>query len=258
MNNQESFFYKYRTIDKRHIDRARRIFTHNELYFSSKNQLNDPFDCKFGYSFAASDEEIRRYFWRSLERNRPNWNRNKKRRWIAERRDMIKRHDPELERKLVKGTEQIISEIGICSLTRLPDDILMWSHYADAHKGFCIKLHDDEKEWCIARAQKIKYSKQYPIVNPITDDDLTRLEKTLLTKSKNWEYEQEWRIIDHEKKPGIQRFPQHLLVGVIFGCRMSEDHKGLIREWCANRKTSISFYQAREASGTYSLDIIKI
>lgn len=57
MSDQESYFYKYRTIDDRYIDRARRIFTHNELYFSSKDQFNDPFDCKFGYSFAASDEK---------------------------------------------------------------------------------------------------------------------------------------------------------------------------------------------------------
>jgi hypothetical protein len=134
----------------------------------------------------------------------------------------------------------------------------MWSHYADSHKGFCIKLLDDEKERFIARAQPISYSDDYPIVNPIKDDGLLRLEKTLLTKARHWEYEKEWRIIDHDDGPGIKRFPPHLLVGVIFGCRMSETHKSLIREWCINRQVGASFYQAREASRTYSLEIVEV
>jgi uncharacterized protein len=50
----------------------------------------------------------------------------------------------------------------------------------------------------------------------------------------------------------------HLLVGVIFGCRMVEDHKDLIREWCTNRQAGVSFYQAQEASRTYSLEIIEV
>ncbi len=245
-------------IDEENIDRAQRIFAGNEFYFSSRDQFNDPFDCKFDYSFSASDQEIKRYFSAGLGRKYPGFNRQQKQRWIADARRKIRSRDPTVEKTLREGTEKILSEIGIFSLTRIPDDILMWSHYADSHKGFCIKLLDDEKERFIARAQPISYSDDYPIVNPIQDDDVLRLEKSLLTKAKHWEYEKEWRIIDHEEGPGIKKFPPHLLVGVIFGCRMREAHKAQIREWCTNRQASVSFYQAREASHTYSLEIIEI
>ena len=258
MNDQENFFYKYKTIDEENIDRARRIFTHNELYFSSKNQFNDPFDCKFNFSFNANDQEINEYLHRELTRIHPQLSRIEKRQKISEYRNLLKRNDTTFLKNLKNRFEETRSEIGICSLSRVPDDILMWSHYADSHKGFCIKLLDDGKEMFIARAMEIKYSEHYPIVNLITEDYKTRFTKTLLTKSKHWEYEKEWRIIDHENMPGIQRFPPRLLVGVIFGCRMSEKHKGLMREWCANHKTDISFYQAREASGAYSLEITKL
>jgi hypothetical protein len=39
---------------------------------------------------------------------------------------------------------------------------------------------------------------------------------------------------------------------------MVEDHKDLIREWCTNRQAGVSFYQAQEASRTYSLEIIEV
>lgn len=258
MSDHDRFLYKYRTIDEDNVDRVRRIFTDNELYFSSKDQFNDPFDCKFGYSFKASKPEIKKYFMGTLNRKRPDLNRQQKKRWIAEQMKRFDLNDPDLERQLVEGTDEIISAIGICSLTEVPDDILMWSHYADSHKGFCIKLLDDEDDRFIARAQPVSYTKEYPIVNPVKDDDYLRMEKTLLRKAKHWEYEKEWRIIDHEKGPGIRKFPPHLLVGVIFGCRMSDAHKALLRGWYSNRQTDVSFYQAQEASRTYSLEIIKV
>ncbi len=165
---------------------------------------------------------------------------------------------PIFENQIKKGREKIILELGIYSLSRIRNDILMWSHYADSHKGFCIQFLDDPKDRFIARAQSVSYSEDYPIVNPITETDAIRLEKSLLTKAKHWEYEDEWRIIDHEKGHGIKKFSPHLLVGIIFGCRMNEGHKEMIRRWCENQKLAVSFYQAREAPRTYSLDIIKL
>lgn len=257
MDNQASFLYKYRAVQEENINWTRRIFTHNELYFPSKNQFNDPFDCKFDYSFSATEQQMKRYL-NSLGRNHADWGRKQRQRWTSENLNKLKKHAPVFEEGLKAGSDQILAKIGICSLSSVPDDILMWSHYAQSHEGFCIKLVDDVTDKFIARAQKVSYSEDYPIVNPIIDDDLDRMKKSLLTKAKQWEYENEWRKIDYELGPGIKRFPPHLLVGVIFGCRMSEDHQRLIRDWCKNRQPSVSFYQARQASLTYALDIVEV
>ncbi len=199
MSDQKNFLYKYRAIDDDNIDRTRRMFTDNEVYFANVDQFNDPFDCKFDYSFDASDRDAKTYLLRGLERNFPNWNRLQKRNWIAKHLKMFRGKNSGFEENLKQGTARILSEIGIYSLSRVPDDILMWSHYANCHKGFCIKFFDDEKEKFIARAQAILYSDEYPIVNPMKDDHRARLIKTLLRKAKRWEYEKEWRIIDYDK-----------------------------------------------------------
>ena len=31
-------------------------------------------------------------------------------------------------------------ERGVCCFSEKKDDILMWSHYADGHKGFCLEF----------------------------------------------------------------------------------------------------------------------
>ena len=221
------------------------------------DQFNDPFDCKFDFSFDANIGEVKNYLRRGIIRKYPSWNRQQRRKWIADYLYKFRTRDFEFMENLKQEIENMLSEIGIYSLSRIPDDILMWSHYADCHQGFCVKFFDDENDSFIAGRQEISYSDEYPIMNPIKDDDFVRLTKTLLTKAKHWEYEKEWRIIDYENGPGVKHFPPHLLVGVIFGCRMTKEHQVLVRDWCTSRKREVSFYVAMEAALTYSLELIE-
>jgi hypothetical protein len=39
---------------------------------------------------------------------------------------------------LRNSVKDLFQNIGICSFSALSDHMLMWSHYADHHKGFCI------------------------------------------------------------------------------------------------------------------------
>lgn len=256
MSDQKDFLYKYRAIDENNIDWSSKIFTHNELYFARIDQFNDPFDCKFDYSFYANVGEVKEYSRSVLRWKYPSWNRHQREKWIAEHRKMFTKKDFKFVENLEREKVDMLSEIGIYSLSRVPDDILMWSHYANCHRGFCLKFFDDPKDRFIARRQEIFYSDEYPIVNPIKDNDLVRFTKALLTKAKHWEYEKEWRILDYKNGPGVKRFPPHLLVGVIFGCRMTREHQVLVRDWCTSRKREVSFYVAREAALTYSLELI--
>lgn len=67
----------------------------------------------------------------------------------------------------------------------------------------------------------------------------------------------EWRMVD-ENGLGPYQFPSRFLTGVIFGCRMSEEHKKLIRDWCKNRQPAITYYEAKQSEDSYSLNIVEI
>lgn len=91
------------------------------------------------------------------------------------------------------------NKLGIFSLTRRWNSTLMWSHYANSHKGFCIgfersssffKLKSNDPIFSI---QPIEYSEDR-IEVPIERGKNTDL-KVLLTKSPDWKYEEEERLI---------------------------------------------------------------
>ena len=158
---------------------------------------------------------------------------------------------------------QTILEVGrrgLYCLSAVPNNILMWAHYANAHQGFCLQFLNEQSQRFRVKSNPeergetpeflgpapVRYSKQYPVVNFIRDDRMTVGIKTCLTKARQWKYEQEWRIVDING-PGPHQFLPQCLTGVIFGCRMLEEHKKLIRDWCKDRQPAITYYEAKQS-----------
>lgn len=85
-----------------------------------------------------------------------------------------------------------------------PKNILMWSHYADNHKGFCIKyrlsnyfINESENELgCHMYLKKVNYTKTK---NTKLRIDIKSIDSTLgyATKYKDWKYEKEVRLISY-------------------------------------------------------------
>ena len=60
--------------------------------------------------------------------------------------------------------EYLINNIGIFSLSKVPDNILMWSHYADSHKGIVLEFDSNH-----AYFNKFKYENSLQITRRKTD-----------------------------------------------------------------------------------------
>jgi hypothetical protein len=99
----------------------------------------------------------------------------------------------------------------------------MWAHYADFHRGICLGF--DTNNEMFGKAFKIEYSQDYPKTKFFTDSNWDRAKSQLLTKAKCWEYEQEWRLIDHVTGAGVKQFPKKALVYVIMGCEIIDENE---------------------------------
>ena len=125
--------------------------------------------------------------------------------------------------------------IVVLSLSEIPDSLLMWAHYTAAHTGFVLGFSSPERILATdsqhRHVAKVVYAADRP--SRITFEEITN-DELLLTKSKEWEYEQEWRILDSlfsadgEPPDGAPwcwpfKFRPESLVQVIVGCRASED-----------------------------------
>ena len=248
--------YKYRDLRENNLKYVERIFSHSEVYFSKPSDFNDPFDCQPRFSLEATDKEIKEYLSSRYPNFQPDLNRQQRR---AEIRKLIKSKrlkDPNLVNTLENAhKKRILEETGVFCLSEIPDHILMWSHYADSHTGICIKFEATSHTQFFGLAQRVCYKTTYPVLNIIKDSQDDILKKALLTKSKHWEYEKEWRIAWQDSPPGVYNFPIGLLKEVVLGARISEKNKENVLSWVKKSEHRPKVYEAKLKRYEYGLDI---
>ena len=239
------------------------------MYFSSVIAFNDPFDCQFQVKFRGSDDEKAKFIDDLLKKQAPHLPSEERLSIARENSKFLS--DPAItnEANAIRDrARQAIEKWGICCLSEVRDNILMWAHYANAHRGFCLEFSTDlhivpnvyqsdigEIAPFPVVPLEVKYPEEYPVCNPLCPDDSAN--QTLLTKAKQWEYEKEWRMVC-PRMTGSYQFEPQCLTGVIFGCRMLEKHKDMIREWCKNRRPAITYYEAKQSENSYKLNIVEI
>lgn len=176
--------------------------------------------------------------------------------------------------------------------TEAEDNLLMWSHYADYHKGFCIeydlkKLNDDPfdllhhvfpviyTEKRQAERNLSSLANSHALLTGAIDkgeefeeplDDILPL---FLTKGTDWEYEKEWRIVYTKKqmyninsKTLYQgNLPFKCISAVYLGYRIHPEVKKNILEICDrlnSHNKQVAVYQAKLSPIGYSILFDKI
>jgi hypothetical protein len=88
-----------------------------------------------------------------------------------------------------------------------------------------------------------------PRLNLIESIDGGKMIEALFTKAKDWEYEDEWRIVDQLEGPGVKQFP-----AVFLGCSITPENRNKIVNWCRASDPRPSVYCAEEKTREFGLD----
>ena len=165
----------------------------------------------------------------------------------------------EAQEKISEGIKTIkdkINEIfGISCFAKRNDNILMWSHYADKHTGFCVEydLSKMKSQEAKLMLYPVIYSKKRPLL-PLSMFDFSDIKdvkvaegvfpyadiaESLLTKSDIWQYEEEWRIIHTLSNLDEQRLFEDIITGVYLGANISKENERIIREKAIHKGVSI-------------------
>jgi hypothetical protein len=144
------------------------------------------------------------------------------------------------------------------------DNLLMWSHYSDSHRGFCVGLDSDrlqkhfkmlaDQGRLIVENLKVQYCTEYPAWNTLELDGLEWLTQQFEVKSSDWSYEREWRYILFDKTNHRLDIPKEAIVEVILGCDMSEEHRSEIIQVLRDRAIRAKLYQAVKSKSAYALE----
>jgi hypothetical protein len=217
--------YKYLPFDEGSLC----IITDGTIKFTLPSKLNDPFDC----APDIDTHNIEEYF-----DTRPDWWERARERMNLSPAQLKKQKPLMIDRIRIAAKnggfgQQASDNVGICSLTRDPLNLLMWAHYAQQHKGFVVEFDipveitdidapptNRNLEWLIP--QKVEYQKRKPVVNFFDDIDV-KTQKQFLIKGEDWRYEQEERVIDYVRGAGIHKYDRAtILHSVIAGMKMDD------------------------------------
>ena len=174
---------------------------------------------------------------------------------------------------ILNSLKKIYEPMGIACFSleknyKKNEDLLLWSHYADAHRGVRLKFNilDDvlyifellNLRDPILNLRKVNYSKEYLALNYIRDSE--ELSTILFsTKSECWEYENEVRIIS--KKSGPVKFKKEALSEIVFGCKLKptdDDVKDVIKLVKSCNYPNVKFIQAVKCKDRFGLEFKEI
>lgn len=166
---------------------AKCMIGNRDLQFTNASQLNDPFDCHpklIDYS-NVPDTELQGWIPKD---------------WWVEKEE--------------NDALNLRNDTWLCSLSKINDSLLMWSHYCYNHKGICIGLDVDKVMESVPPMFGTLYLE--PLVIDVQYQDIIerpnvysandRCSYQWGTKAKDWEYEQEVRLVIPKPSPMYAAF----------------------------------------------------
>lgn len=213
--------YKYLRVGSKGL---RGLLERNEIYFSRPEELNDPFECKPFVSVPSKPKDIKAHARHLAQKHAEG-------RSIAEKRVLTRRAASRIAStdERAKTQYSIAEQSSFYCLSSVPDNLLMWAHYANEHRGCCIEFDvENLNNGWVFRAEPVQYMTDRPVIDIKWYGDRDKYneiaDRTFLSKSIDWEHEREFRIIKYDAA-GIETIKAECVTGVIFGCRMNESDR---------------------------------
>lgn len=235
--------FKYRAFDQYAIQ----ALIDGKVWLAAPRSFNDPFDCAYFIDRELSDEELLAHLNDCAQSS------GDTRQFTLED---IPQERPNFERILDK-LEEGVRNAGIFCLAATPFEPLMWAHYADGHRGFCIEYERraDNDLGSTGCSHVIYDDPAFPVFHGL---DYFRqpdvLQRILTYKARSWDYEHEWRFMRMwEGPPGerIYRLNARIL-SISFGIRMPRrDALTIIR--ALRHLTGIKYYKMAVIQGRLAL-----
>lgn len=260
--------YKFRDWEN---DHHKEILCDQEFYCASIADFNDPFDSRIPINYMdLTDAERIEVVEEHVRRNHPTLIGKDR---ICKVEEVFRKSaitDPD---ELKKNYQEVVipqleDEIGVISFAGNRRHILLWSHYADGHKGFCVGIDRDRlQEWVKQLLTEedmyieifdVNYEGEYPSLNPL---DLSLEEYyalPLTTKAEEWRYEDEVRLLFRGGAERKLNMDTELFTEIIIGCNMEYDHKQEILSVMESEFDNLPVYEASMAEFEFALNFERI
>jgi Protein of unknown function (DUF2971) len=286
--NMPRRLYKYRSFSSNHI----LALSESVLWMSAAEDLNDLNEARSWVdvnrtfspelTYEELESEIRHL--RANPRSAPKWFDDRQLQLTADQRKRTRDHYlrdiPDDRRPTIEAalnavelhSDKLISAhqanlhrrgTGIISLSELPTSNVMWAHYSDSHRGFCIEYDLTEFELNFAGSTPcfpVLYRKRLPNATQFLRpkiEDVNHLSAIYwcIQKSVEWSYEQEWRVVDPLfALRGKQKWVMPKPISIILGANASRTDTKSMVSICQQR--DIALVRASQKPSEFGLEVL--
>ncbi len=247
--------FKYMALDPCNdvnINRIKNVVCRSDLWFSKPSEFNDPFEFRAKLLLNQDPQKMRTYFVKRYMKDLK-LTRQKAERLASEVMHNLKQ-TPSLAQSIF---DNIKDEFGVYCLSANARSSLMWSHYANSHKGICLAFSPERDEGTLSLLQKVNYSSTLPSIE-FPDHTQRMMGDVILTKSEEWRYEEEFRIFGRrDDSSQTVRISHNALRAIIIGCRATSDHESCIKSIALERASrglpEVMLYRAKISHSDYRI-----
>lgn len=227
--NLPSSIFKFRNFDDKSFNLQN--LENDNVKITNPNDFNDPYDCEIYVNEDTIVDQIATPEIRELLLN--------------------------IKEFMYKSNEVILKTINpfyknslkVCSFSEVNDSILMWSHYASNHSGFCIEydiksltIEDDVTQnlFPVIYTSDIFDATEYMIESHKKSDSNDKyMTLSTIYKANIWSYEKEWRLVLNDNHSDFFKMPKPK--AIYLGSKISDSNKEKILAIC--EKKDIDVYQ---------------
>jgi hypothetical protein len=248
-----------------------------EVYFANPPQFNDPFDCSPTVRVDVELVDLER-LWKHLRLKAVG--KEKASKELGHHRYMATQYgtyddgakgSKYYEIALVGDIDDHVTTHfggrGVLSLATHWDNPLMWSHYADEHRGICVEF--DTRDHRCDRLEPVTYSStRFLLVSDLLEWQLNKSQEAerkinkqfFFAKAPQWRYEKEWRAI--APKHGVDDAPFRISA-IYLGCRCDSSVQRAVVRLLADERDKVRFFGVWSKDdgfrlGRYPIDVDEI
>ena len=253
MESGITMLYKYCSVAA-----AEKILCNSAVLLKSAADFNDPCEmhCRINW---PDDDELRR----RIDRQFPALPESERAKVFED----ALCHKRESGNMLPTETRKLLLQhAGVSCFSETRESILMWSHYADEHKGVCIgfsvadllqSLMCNPVGPCIegVSLSSVPCVVQYNDVLPVWEAGYGEtVGDVVATKARCWAYEREWRIFALHAAGKQQKLLPGTFKQIIFGAKSAENDKAGEINALAKRYPAVEFLKAKISREEYKVE----
>ena len=257
MIDPPSRYWKFKSIDTNTF----KMLALSQLWFADPETFNDPFDTNLDLLWILD----------AVKSNLINYN---------------KTHDAIRKRIIANSRRRYTSRFLYCMSMNSLDfppykDVLMWSHYANEHKGICLGMsmssvqrklsvdaHVGYTDWSVYYGTEVLERFTQFVDNTASKGEFDTIvldllfDKLSMVKATNWSYENEHRFIYHNNDPSLVKgvlvdFDGSDLEHIVFGLKASNQDRSAIKQIVlSNGWDHVKFWDAKMGKEMFDIDIV--